>query len=164
MSSGPPFVVRPAAPPDLPALGRLGALLLRTHYEFDRLRYMAPRPDSEEGYAWFLGSQLENDRAVVYVAEREGRVVGYIYAGIEPMSWKELRDEAGFIHDVAVDEAARGQRIATALVEAAVGWLTSRGVPRVLLWTAAPNAAAQRLFERLGFRHTMLEMTKELPT
>lgn len=164
MSLGPSFVVRPAVPTDLPVLGRLGALLLRTHYEFDRLRFMAPRPDSEEGYAWFLGSQLENDQAVVYVAEREGRVVGYVYAGIEPMSWKELRDRAGFIHDVAVDEAARGAGIATALVEAALRWLASRGVPRVLLWTAAPNTAAQGLFERLGFRRTMIEMTRELPT
>jgi RimJ/RimL family protein N-acetyltransferase len=31
-----------------------------------------------------------------------------------------------------------------------------------MLWTAEPNAGAQRLFERLGFRRTMVEMTKEL--
>ena len=36
------------------------------------------------------------------------------------------------------------------------------GVPRVLLWSAAPNENAQRLFERLGFRRTMVEMTREL--
>jgi RimJ/RimL family protein N-acetyltransferase len=28
--------------------------------------------------------------------------------------------------------------------------------------TAAPNAPAQRLFERAGFRRTMIEMTREL--
>jgi RimJ/RimL family protein N-acetyltransferase len=31
-----------------------------------------------------------------------------------------------------------------------------------MLWTAAPNAGAQRLFERLGFRQTMIEMTRDL--
>jgi len=36
-------------------------------------------------------------------------------------------------------------------------------MPRIVLWTAAPNEAARRLFERLGFRHTMTEMTKEIP-
>jgi ribosomal protein S18 acetylase RimI-like enzyme len=164
MSRDASFVVRPAAPADLPALGRLGALLLRTHHEFDRQRFIAPRPDSEEGYAWFLGSQLQNDQAFVGVAERSGRVVGYVYAGIEPMSWKELRDEAGFIHDVAVSEDARGRGVATALVDEALRWFAERRVPRVVLWTAAPNAVARRLFERLGFRHTMLEMTRELPT
>ena len=28
--------------------------------------------------------------------------------------------------------------------------------------TAAPNDGARRLFERLGFRQTMIEMTREL--
>jgi RimJ/RimL family protein N-acetyltransferase len=35
-------------------------------------------------------------------------------------------------------------------------------VPRVVLWTAHANEPAQRLFEGLGFRPTMIEMTKEL--
>ncbi|MDO8834372.1 MAG: GNAT family N-acetyltransferase [Vicinamibacterales bacterium] len=159
--STPGLIIRLAEPADLPAVGRMGALLLRAHYNFDRQRFMAPRPDSEEGYAWFLGQQLRRDDTVVSVAEQDGVVVGYVYAGVEPLSWKELRDEAGFIHDVYVDESARGRGIATALVEAATGWLSERGVPRVLLWTAAPNGAARRIFGRLGFRETMIEMTRE---
>jgi ribosomal protein S18 acetylase RimI-like enzyme len=47
-------------------------------------------------------------------------------------------------------------------MDAATGWLRERGAPSVLLWTAAPNEPAQRLFERLGFRRTMIEMTKDL--
>jgi RimJ/RimL family protein N-acetyltransferase len=35
------------------------------------------------------------------------------------------------------------------------------GAPRVLLRSAAPNAAAQALFERMGFRKTMVELTRE---
>jgi GNAT superfamily N-acetyltransferase len=156
------FSVRRATRRDLPALGRLGALLLRTHYDFDRRRFLAPRPDADEGYAWFLGSQLDCADALVLVAEQDDVVVGYAHAGVEPMSWKELRDEAGFVHDVCVDENARGEGIGTALLEAATNWLRERGVPRVVLWTAAANIAARRLFERVGFRHTMLEMTREL--
>ena len=156
-----PFTVRPATPADLPAVGRMGAQLLRDHHAFDTRRFMAPRPDAEDGYAWFLGSQLEEPDSVVLVAERDGRAVGYAYAAMEPHSWKELREPAGFIHDVFVDEDARGAGVATALVEACVAWLGHHGAPRVLLWTAAPNDRARRLFERLGFRHTMLEMTRE---
>lgn len=157
-----PLVVRPATRADLAVLGRLGALLLRVHHGFDPQRFLAPGDTPEEGYAWFLGSQLEDPDAVVLVAEREGTVVGYVYAGLEPRSWKELRDAAGFIHDVAVEETARGEGVATSLVEAAMAWLRERGAPRVLLWTAEPNAAAHRLFTRLGFRRTMVEMTREL--
>jgi ribosomal protein S18 acetylase RimI-like enzyme len=157
------LIIRRAEERDLEAVGRLGATLLRDHHEFDRLRFMAPRGNTESGYAWFLGTQLQRDDVAVFVAEREAQVVGYVYAGIEPQSWKELRDEAGFIHDVYVDEAARRCGVATALLAAAADWLGGRGMPRIVLWTAAGNESARRLFERLGFRHTMTEMTKEIP-
>jgi ribosomal protein S18 acetylase RimI-like enzyme len=84
-----------------------------------------------------------------------------VYAGIEPMSWKELRAACGFVHDVYVDERARGRGIGERLVRAAIEWLEARAVPRVVLWSAALNEGAQRLFERIGFRRTMIEMTRE---
>ena len=143
-------------------LGTLGAMLMRTHYAYDPLRFRPPGDAPEEGYAWFLESQLAEADVVVLVAERSGRVVGYIYAGIEPLSWKELRDEAGFIHDIAVDEVARRTGVAGQLLDAAIAWLRERGMPRVVLWTAEPNNAAQQLFESHGFRRTMVEMTREL--
>jgi ribosomal protein S18 acetylase RimI-like enzyme len=154
-------VIRRAEAKDLEVVGRLGALLLRAHHDFDRLRFMAPRANTGEGYAWFLGTQLDREDVVVLVAELAGRTVGYVYAGVEPQSWKELREEAGFIHDVYVDEEARGEGVANALVDAAARWLADRGVPRIVLWTAAQNEPAQRLFAKLGFRQTMIEMTRE---
>jgi GNAT superfamily N-acetyltransferase len=155
-------IIRPATPADLPALGRLGALLMRAHYDFDPKRFMDPGTDPAEGYAWFLGRQLKDNDVVVYVAEQDDDVIGYVYAGIEPISWKELRDECGFIHDVVVDERGRRTGTATALIEKAVEWLRERGAPRVMLWTAEKNAGAQQLFAKLGFRRTMIEMTREL--
>jgi ribosomal protein S18 acetylase RimI-like enzyme len=153
--------IRAATRADLEAVGQLGAELMRVHYAFDRARFMEPREDAAAGYAWFLGSELDDPQAVVLVADRGGEIVGYTYAGLEPQSWKELRDPAGFIHDVVVARSARGQGIATLLVEAAAHWLEQRGAPRVLLWSAELNGAAQRLFARLGFRRTMIEMTRE---
>src|SRR5262245_23444105 len=153
--------IRRAEERDLSALGRLGALMVRLHHGFDADRFMAPRANVEEGYAWFLGTQLAEEDAFVAVAERAGEIVGYVYAGLEPESWKELRGHAGFIHDLVVDERVRGEGIGTKLAEAAAAWLESRGAPRVMLWTAQKNEPAQRLFERLGFRRTMIEMTRE---
>lgn len=155
-------VIRLATESDLPVLGRLGALLLETHYHFDEQRFMAPRTNSAEGYAWFLRSQLKDKGVVVFVAERAGAVVGYVYAGIEPASWKELREMAGFIHDVIVEESSQRTGIATSLIQAAMEWLRTNGAPRVVLCTAENNPAAQHLFTRLGFRRTMIEMTREL--
>ena len=107
------IAIRRATEADLPALGRLGALLLRTHYQFDSKRFMAPGSSPDEGYAWFLGTQLRDQDVVVLVAEKQAVVVGYVYAGLEPQSWKELREACGFIHDVVVSEP--GRRGGTAL-------------------------------------------------
>ena len=155
-------VIRRATAADLPALGKLGAFLMRTHYEFDSQRFMAPPANPESGYAWFLGTQLNEDDAAVFVAERSGAVIGYVYAAMEPQSWKELRDAAGFIHDVVVAPEAQRTGVARALVESACQWLRSIGAPRVVLGTAEKNHSAQRLFASLGFRRTMIEMTLEL--
>ena len=65
------IVVRRATESDLPALGELGALLMQTHYGFDKQRFMAPGPNPAEGYGWFLGSQLTEEDVIVLVAERQ---------------------------------------------------------------------------------------------
>lgn len=48
------------------------------------------------------------------------------------------------------------------LLSASLAFFRSRGVPRVALLTAERNEAAQRLFASMGFRRTMIEMTREL--
>jgi ribosomal protein S18 acetylase RimI-like enzyme len=156
------MTIRRAESRDLEALGRLGATLMRAHYAFDPERFLQPGDETETGYAAFLGSVLDAPDSRVFVAEEEAAVAGYVYVVLEPMSWKELRGPAGFIHDVAVREEARRSGIATELMEVALQWLRDRGAPRVILWTAAPNEAAQQLFRRFGFRDTMYEMTMEL--
>ena len=158
------IVIRRAESHDVAALGELGAKLMRVHFSFDQRRFLDPGSsgDAEAGYASFLGSQLDDDASIVLVAERRDRVVGYVYAAIEPLSWKELRDECGFIHDLLVDKVVQRSGIGEALLDAAIEWLREQGMPRVVLGTAAQNAGARRLFERRGFRATMVEMTLEL--
>ena len=155
--------IRRAGDRDLEALGRLGAMLMRTHYDFDPQRFLPAGGDAEEGYGWFLGTRMKSEDDRVFVAEDErGEIAGYVWVALEPLSWKELRGPAGFIHDIAVREESRGSGIAAQLIQTAIDWLRERGAPRVILWTAAPNTGAHRLFRRFGFRDTMVEMTMEL--
>ena len=156
------LIIRRAEPRDAEALGDLGISLMRTHYAFDDRRFMEPNTADAAGYARFLASQLGDDDSVVLVAEQRDRIVGYAYAAIEPLSWKDLRDECGYIHDLLVADAARGRGAGEGLLNAAIEWLQERGMPRVVLGTAAQNDTARRLFERRGFRPTMIEMTMEL--
>ena len=156
------LTVRPATIEDAAELGALGALLVRAHHGFDPQRFMQPGSRIEEGYGRFLVSQLDRDDGIVLVAERDGEIAGYVYATLEERSWRELRDACGYVEDIVVRDVARRSGVATALMQSAMEWMRSQGAPRVLLLTATPNHAAQELFERLGFRRTMIEMTREL--
>jgi ribosomal protein S18 acetylase RimI-like enzyme len=158
------FVVRPVQPADLPAVGRLAGQLVRYHYALDPKRYMLIE-NVEEGYAHFLGREATNPRAVVLCAAEEtaggDSIVGYAYGTLEGRDWNALLEPHGALHDVLVDPAARRSGIAAKLVLEVCSRLETLGAPRVLLHTAVQNEAAQSLFAKLGFRTTMLEMTRE---
>jgi ribosomal protein S18 acetylase RimI-like enzyme len=161
-SDTPTVSIRPAAPADLPALGRLGALLVRLHHAFDPARFVAAPSRTEHLYAAFLGEQLKQPNIVVLVAESGGAVLGYTYAGVEGNDYMALRGPAGVLYDIVVDPAHRGHGVGRLLLDATLAALAARGAPRVVLSTAERNEAAQRLFARAGFRRTMVEMTREL--
>ena len=160
--SSPAVLIRPAAPADLEAIGRLGALLVRTHHDFDPDRFLAATPGTEHAYSSFLGRQLEEPNIIILAAERGGEVVGYTYAGVEGNDYMALRGPAGVLYDIVVDPDHRGHGVGGALLEATLEALEAKGAPRVVLSTAERNEPAQRLFARAGFRRTMIEMTREL--
>jgi ribosomal protein S18 acetylase RimI-like enzyme len=155
-------IIRAAAPSDLPTIGRLGALLVRTHHDFDPERFIPATPQTEHGYASFLGTQLEEPNVIVLVAVRDGEVMGYTYAGVEGRDYMSLRGPAGVLYDIIVDPTHRGSGVGRMLLDATVAALEARGSPLVVLSTADRNEPAQRLFARAGFRRTMIEMTREL--
>jgi ribosomal protein S18 acetylase RimI-like enzyme len=155
-------VVRPARADDMRAVGRLGAALVRLHHEFDPQRFLAASTGTEHGYGSFLGTQLDDPDVIVLVADQEGEVVGYTYAGIEGVDYMSLRGPAGALYDIVVDPAQRGRGIGRMLLDATLAALERQGAPRVVLSTAERNETAQRLFAHAGFRRTMIEMTREL--
>jgi ribosomal protein S18 acetylase RimI-like enzyme len=155
-------VVRRATPADLPTIGHLGALLVEEHHDFDPRRFLAAGPGTPEGYASFISTQLEDSDKAVLVADDNAGVIGYAYAAVEGYDYMALRGPAGVLHDIIVDPVHRGRGVGRLLLEAALAFFRSRGVPRVVLSTAERNEAAQRLFASAGFRRTMIEMTREL--
>jgi ribosomal protein S18 acetylase RimI-like enzyme len=158
------WTVRPARLDDVPAAAKLAGELVRLHHRYDHLRFMRIEP-VEEGYAWFLRTQLDREDVVFLVAvtANEGgeAVIGYTFATLEERDWSDLRDACGKIHDVYVDESARGHGVAARLVAETLARLEAKGAPRAVLMTAWQNESARRLFEKLGFRRTMIEMTRE---
>jgi ribosomal protein S18 acetylase RimI-like enzyme len=151
--------IREAIRDDVPTLGRLGALLVRMHHDLDPARFLPATPRTELGYAAFLESQLDTPGSIVLVAEQDGTVVGYTFAAVEGVDYMALRGPAGVLHDIVVDPDHRAAGVGHMLLAATVRALRETGIRQVVLSSAARNESAQRLFERRGFRRTMVEMT-----
>ncbi len=141
-------------------MARLAGKLTRMHHAFDERRVFLP-DRVEEGYAWWFGREIDRDEVVLLVALRAGALVGYAYGRLEERDWNQLLDAHGALHDVWVEEEERRRGTAAQLVGAVIAALEAKGVPRIVLHAAADNAGAQALFARLGFRRTMVEMTRE---
>lgn len=156
------ILVRPAAAADLPRLGRLGALLVEVHHEFDAQRFLPTRNRMPADYGGFLATQLKDANAVILVADDGGDVVGYAYATIEGYDYMTLRGPAGIIQDIVVDLGMRRQGIGRALLDGIIAELSARGVPQIVLSTAALNNGALQLFASGGFHPTMIEMTRSV--
>jgi ribosomal protein S18 acetylase RimI-like enzyme len=160
-------ILRPAREDDRVDLGRMAGALVRMHHAFDPQRFLLieNRPNGgtlEQGYGGWLVRESANPRAIVIVAERAGTVVGYAYATLNDRDWMMLLDACGVLQDIWVDQEARRAGVAKMLIEDVSRRFRELGAPRVVLSTAAKNEGAQKFFEAMGFRRTMIEMTREL--
>jgi len=157
-----PLLLRDARPTDLAALARMGARLAREHHALDPARFFLPEEPMEKGYAWWLGKELVNPRAVILVAVRRGRVLGYAYGRIERRDWNTLRERCAVGVDLWVDPRSRRGGAGRALLEGLVERFAAKRQPRIVIQVAAGNALARRIFSGAGFRETLVEMAREL--
>jgi GNAT superfamily N-acetyltransferase len=93
---------------------------------------------------------LADPRTRFFVAEEQGRVLGYLHAQVEANDPAYETQRFGVIVDLIVCEDRRREGVGTRLLEAAKEWLRSLGVSEYRVAIPAPSAAAARLFARDG--------------
>lgn len=164
----PALIVRAATTADLSAMASMAAELVRMHHEMDPRRFFLAA-GVERGYRDWFERELSQPQALLLVAtERPDRddshrePIGYCYGRIESRNWNLLLDRHAVLHDIYVSPRARRRGAARLLLEAFASRVAALGAPRIVLSTAYGNDKAQALFETLGFRRTMVEMTREL--
>ncbi len=97
------------------------------------------------GEAWF-------DPAGFLLAQRDGAVVGFHWTKVHGAEG-HAHEPIGEVYVVGVDPGAQGGGLGRALVVAGLRYLRARGLPEVMLYVEADNAAAIRLYTSLGFTH-----------
>jgi ribosomal protein S18 acetylase RimI-like enzyme len=85
--------------------------------------------------------------ATLFVARDDGDIVGMLTL----ITFEIPTAVRAWIEDVVVDQAARGQGVAAALVRAALDRATAQGARTVDLTSRPDREAANRLYVRMGF-------------
>lgn len=102
-------------------------------------------------YETWIDESLKGFADCVLTAEMARRAVGYITCHVDGR-------DSGRIGLVGVAGEARGLGVASGLVEAALNWFEERGITRVSVVTQGRNVAAQRLYQRCGFRTALVQL------
>jgi ribosomal protein S18 acetylase RimI-like enzyme len=95
-----------------------------------------------------LARIVDHQANTLLVARDQGAIVGMLTLVTFPLP-SGLR---GRIEDVVVDQEARGHGVGTALTMAAIDLARQQGARNVDLTSRASRAAANRLYQRLGFQ------------
>jgi GNAT superfamily N-acetyltransferase len=143
------IVYRPASEADFP---RLVAMYEKLNAYFYEVGYLLPHPENV-GEAWLESFRRTLGRfSNVFVAEREGRLLGFILCRLKRLPAYMGGLMVGEVSDVWVEAEARRFGVGAALVQAGLGWLRGQGVHSVEVQVLSGNEGSLRFFESLGFK------------
>ncbi|KAA0010591.1 MAG: GNAT family N-acetyltransferase [Thermoplasmata archaeon] len=102
----------------------------------------------EKMIKWYYRWLLRRDENGVFIAEVNGKAVGFIACDA---NWQSFFDEkVGEIHEVAVMEEYKNRGIGKKLMEEAEKYLKEKGHKTIELWVGEENPA-KRFYEKLGY-------------
>ena len=110
--------------------------------------YEVEEIDEERNRAFFRRFLAPSEDGLLLGARREGELVGYACLYWHFSSLEAC--ESVLMNDLFVTEAARGEGVGRALIEATAEVARERGVPYVEWATAPDNHTAQRLYDSTG--------------
>jgi ribosomal protein S18 acetylase RimI-like enzyme len=134
--------VRQAGPDDVALVAPL----------FDAYRQFYDQPSDLALARAFIGARLERGESTVFLAERDGRPVGFVQLYPVFSSTAARPRRLWLLNDLFVAPEARGGGVARALMQRARQLAEETDAVGLELATAHTNTAAQRLYESLGWR------------
>jgi ribosomal protein S18 acetylase RimI-like enzyme len=150
------LVVRKATIKDLESLHDLHTRLFSFEQKIDPLLKNNLSHELKGRYR----KRLKNKNHAFFIAEADGKPVGYSYGWIEKTpDWFEPRLK-GYICHVLVLKEFRGKGIGEKLTSRMEKHFKANNVRWVMLSVHAKNIRARKVWKSLGFEDYMLEMSK----
>ena len=153
--------IRPAKAEDVPDVLPMVAAIAALHEKWDPAKFGC-KDHPEQMYRGWLAARATDPRSVFLVADRDGKLVGFLVATIETEIPIYRLTEFGFIHDIWVEPEYRNEGIGRQLVILAMEKFRDLGMKQVRGDTAAANEPARGLLASCGMRASITEMLIEL--
>jgi dTDP-4-amino-4,6-dideoxy-D-galactose acyltransferase len=135
-------VIRPPKDSDLSFLKEIASkVYFDTRFYQD---FHFPRERVDELYRVWIEKSCAGYADKVFVAEKDGRAMGYITCHLQNPS-------TGSIGLVGVDPEVKGRGIGRELIFSAIRWFKEKQTGQIQVGTQGRNLSAQRLYQRCGF-------------
>lgn len=153
-------VVRMASEDDLPGIVELWKEMIDFHGRLDPL--FTRSQGGAGSFESFLRENMVKEGTALFVAEVEGRAVGYLLANECSYPPVFTRERYGMISDAAVTASCRRQGTGEALVNAAARWFRERGLSRMEMRLLNANPISTAFWRKMGFIPYMTTLFREL--
>ncbi len=150
--------IRTARREDTERIVELRCLLADYHANFDKI--FASGKEVKKGFKNYLRELMRKRNAKIYVAEVEGKIVGYAIGRIT--SHPALRGRIGKITDIFVLENYRRIGIGNALVKELLKWFKKKNVKNIILSVATANKTGLKFWKKQGFKEFLITMRKKI--
>lgn len=150
------FKVRPAKVSDAENLANLSWEMMQFHSQFDEI-YRAKRNARKMAKEWFE-KQPFSAREKLFVAEREGELIGYIDLAIRERESCYKIEKWGYIGDLYIQPAYRGKGLSRQLLDNAMKWFHKKDIHYVDLFVATNNQEAESLWKHYQFKEYFKKM------
>ena len=159
------FIIREAHRKDVPALALLWKEMMDFHSRYDaRFRFA---PDAYREIERHLLETVRSRSAQIFVAEAEGRVIGYILGEVHSRRPIYPAGTYGFISDISVTASCRRSGVGRELVRTLVAWFRREKVTAIELFVAEANPVSMAFWRAMGFadylRLLRRDLTQETP-
>jgi len=144
--------IREAKKRDLDAIKEMNWKFLHFYIanRFDAL--MAQRAKSRMWGRRFVDRTFRNNKWKYFVAEDNGKIIGFINGKIDSYPPIYSENKYGFLWVIYVEEQYRAKGVGKKLFKKFLVWLRTNNI-KVIEATAAPkNMVPQRMFHAMGFR------------
>jgi GNAT superfamily N-acetyltransferase len=107
-------------------------------------------PDAAAQWETSLRRWLAQDTVMIFVAEREGKVLGYIIGALADNQPGLLPARYGYVSDLAVDFHAKTGGVGRALLEKLKAWFLVQGVSHIEARVPYRHPVAQAFWRAIG--------------